>query len=71
MAKYMADRIIRGVYTYEYVADKRPDLMEEIDLYLISNGYSDLIPKEEVEEEEEDNTPTVLPEDKPTTLPEA
>lgn len=44
MAKYMADRIIRGIYTYEYVMSKRPDLQEDIDDYLIDHGYIDLIP---------------------------
>lgn len=45
MAQYMADRIIRGVYTYEYVASKRPDLMADIDAYLIEKGHQDLIPQ--------------------------
>lgn len=44
MAHYMADRIIRGVYTYDYVISKRPDLKEDIDAYLIEQGYQDLIP---------------------------
>lgn len=52
MANYMADRIIRGVYTYEYVMSKRPDLKDEIDQYLIEHGHADLIPGDK---------PTVLP----------
>lgn len=43
MAYYMAQRIIDGVYTYEYVISKRPDLKEGIDAYLISKGREDLI----------------------------
>lgn len=52
MAKYMADRIIKGVYTYEYVINKRPDLQEGIDAYLIEQGYAHLIPNTKEEEEE-------------------
>jgi hypothetical protein len=43
MASYLAQRIIDGAYTYEYVISKRPDLKEGIDAYLISNGREDLI----------------------------
>ncbi|MGF6951864.1 hypothetical protein QF028_004369 [Neobacillus sp. B4I6] len=44
MGEYMGQRIISGVYTYDYVISKRPDLKEEgIDAYLISNGREDLI----------------------------
>jgi hypothetical protein len=43
MAAYMAQRIIDGVYTYEYVITKRPDLQEGIDAYLIQKGREDLI----------------------------
>lgn len=53
MGRYMAERIIKGVYTYDYVIEKRPDLMEDINSYLIETGHEDLIPKkEEVKEEE-------------------
>lgn len=45
MAKYMADRIIKGIYTYEYVIGKRPDLKDDIDIYLTEQGYKDLITK--------------------------
>jgi hypothetical protein len=43
MASYMAQRIIDGVYTYDYVISKRPDLKEGIDAYLIEKGRQDLI----------------------------
>jgi hypothetical protein len=43
MAAYLAQRIIDGAYTYEYVITKRPDLKEGIDAYLISKGREDLI----------------------------
>lgn len=46
MAKYMAERIIHGVYTYEYVIGKRPDLQKDIDAYLIATGHGDLIPQQ-------------------------
>lgn len=49
MAIYMATRIIDGIYTYDYVIDRRPDLQPGIDAYLIEKGYSHLI------------TPTVQP----------
>ena len=48
MANYMADRIIKGVYTYEYVVAKRPDLQEDIDIYLRAHGREDLIPHKAV-----------------------
>lgn len=48
MARYMASRIIEGVYTYKYVMDRRPDLQEGIDQYLIEQGYEHLIPKPEL-----------------------
>lgn len=38
MAKYMAERIIQGAYTYEYVIGKRPDLKDAIDAYLAERG---------------------------------
>ena len=34
MGAYLAQRIIDGVYTYEYVLSKRPDLKTAIDKYL-------------------------------------
>lgn len=43
MADYMAQRIIDGAYTYEYVITKRSDLKVGIDAYLISKGREDLI----------------------------
>jgi hypothetical protein len=45
MANYMGQRIIDGVYTYDYVISKRPDLKAGIDAYLISQGREDLIMK--------------------------
>lgn len=43
MANYLGQRIIDGVYTYDYVISKRPDLKEGIDAYLISKDHGDLI----------------------------
>ena len=43
MADYMAQRIIDGVYTYDYVISKRPDLKAGIDQYLTDQGRADLI----------------------------
>lgn len=43
MAIYMAGRIIEGVYTYDYVISKRPDLQAGIDAELIAQGREDLI----------------------------
>ena len=43
MAAYMAQRIIDGAYTYDYVVSKRPDLKAGIDAYLIDKGRHDLI----------------------------
>jgi len=45
MGAYLAQRIIDGVYTYEYVLSKRPDLKTAIDKYLIEKGREDLITK--------------------------
>ncbi|WP_285290793.1 hypothetical protein [Bacillus sp. ISL-45] len=39
----MGQRIIDGVYSYDYVILKRPDLKEGIDAYLISEDRQDLI----------------------------
>jgi hypothetical protein len=43
MAAYMAQRIIDGAYTYDYVISRRPDLKVGIDTYLIGKGREDLI----------------------------
>lgn len=43
MANYLAQRIIDGVYTYDYVISKRPDLKPGIDAYLIEHGHENLI----------------------------
>lgn len=60
MAKYMAERIIQGVYTYKYVIEKRPDLKDAIHDYLIETGHSDLIPQETEDEvlEDTEDVPT-------------
>jgi hypothetical protein len=43
MAAYLAQRIIDGAYTYDYVIQRRPDLKEGIDAYLIEKGHGELI----------------------------
>lgn len=43
MAAYIAQRIIDGVYTYDYVVTRRPDLKTGIDAYLTEKGRADLI----------------------------
>jgi hypothetical protein len=43
MAVYMGQRIIDGIYSYDFVVSKRPDLKEGIDAYLISKDRQDLI----------------------------
>lgn len=43
MARYLAYRIVEGVYTYEYVISKRPDLKVQIDDVLIELNRGDLI----------------------------
>lgn len=43
MANYLGQRIIDGIFTYDYVIGKRPDLKAGIDAYLISKGREDLI----------------------------
>jgi len=43
MAAYMGQRIIDGIYTYDYVISRRPDLKAGIDAYLASKGREDLI----------------------------
>ena len=45
MANYLGQRIIDGIFTYDYVISKRPDLKSGIDAYLISKGREDLITK--------------------------
>lgn len=43
MAAYLAQRIIDGAYTYDFVISRRPDLKEGIDAYLTKKGRQDLI----------------------------
>jgi len=43
MAAYIAQRIIDKAYKYEFVIERRPDLKEGIDAYLIEKGREDLI----------------------------
>lgn len=43
MAAYLAQRIIDGAYTYDFVISKRPDLKTGIDAYLREKGREDLI----------------------------
>ncbi|MDP4146594.1 MAG: hypothetical protein Q8936_19315 [Bacillota bacterium] len=43
MADYLAQRIIDGAYTYDYVISKKPQLKEGIDAYLTLQGRQDLI----------------------------
>lgn len=43
MGFYMAQRIIDGAYTYEFVISKRPDLKTDIDTYLTEKGKENLI----------------------------
>lgn len=43
MADYLAQRIIDGAYTYNYVITKRPDLKSGINSYLTSKERQDLI----------------------------
>ncbi|QIZ66708.1 hypothetical protein [Geobacillus subterraneus] len=43
MAAYLAQRIIDGAFTYDYVIQRRPDLKAGIDAYLIEKGREDLI----------------------------
>ena len=43
MSAYFASRIIKGALKYEDVVNKYPQYKEDIDLILISEGYSDLI----------------------------
>jgi len=41
--KLYGDFIISRRYTYSYVIKKRPDLKNDIDIYLIEEGKADLI----------------------------
>jgi hypothetical protein len=43
MAAYLAQRIIDGAYTYDFVISRRPDLKAGIDAYLREKGRDDLI----------------------------
>jgi hypothetical protein len=43
MGAYLGSRIIDGIYTYDYVISKRPDLKTDIDAYLVQEGRQDLI----------------------------
>jgi hypothetical protein len=43
MAAYLAQRILDGAYTYDFVISRRPDLKEGIDAYLIEKGKDELI----------------------------
>lgn len=40
MIKYLAQRIIDGVLTYESVVSKRPDLREQLDIELGERGFA-------------------------------
>lgn len=48
MIQYMANRIISGALEYTYVIERRPDMKEGIDEYLIAHGRADLIVNPEV-----------------------
>ncbi|MGG3846687.1 hypothetical protein [Aeribacillus pallidus] len=43
MAAYLAQRILDGAYTYDFVIQRRPDLKVGIDAYLQEKGREDLI----------------------------
>jgi len=43
MAAYMAQRIIDGTYTYEFVVERRPDLQAGINACLADRNRQDLI----------------------------
>lgn len=43
MARYLAQRIIDGAYTYAYVIGRREDLRDGINAYLTEKGKEDLI----------------------------
>lgn len=48
MTAYIAQRIIDGVYSYDYVIDKRPDLKTEIDEYLSKQNSDNLTTQNDV-----------------------
>lgn len=43
MDKYLAQRIIDGAYSYDFVISKRPELKTGIDAYLTEKGKAYLI----------------------------
>ncbi|MED4933981.1 hypothetical protein [Heyndrickxia coagulans] len=43
MAAYIAQRVIDGAYTYDFVISRRPDLKAGIDAYLTEKGKTNLI----------------------------
>lgn len=62
MVAYLAEGIITGRLTYERVANsplvhKRPEILEEINEYLIKHKKGHLIPKEDVEADTEEKEP--------------
>lgn len=48
MTAYIAQRIIDGVYSYDYVIDKRPDMKAEIDEYLAKQNRDKLTIQDDV-----------------------
>ena len=45
MGDYLAQRIIDGAFTYDFVISKKPNLKTEIDAYLTKMERVDLITK--------------------------
>lgn len=45
MAEFLGYRIASGALEYSYAIERRPDLKEGIDAYLIANGHEELIVK--------------------------
>lgn len=43
MAAYIAQCVIDGAYTYDFVISRRPDLKAGIDAYLTEHGQASLI----------------------------
>lgn len=43
MGAYLGQRIIDGVYSYDFVISKRSDLKTDIDSYLTEKSRTDLI----------------------------
>lgn len=73
MIAYLAEGIISGRLTYERVAtsplvQKKPQVLKDIEQYLIDHKREDLIPSKEPvevqEEKEKEPEPEKLPEDK-------